>query len=370
MGASVTALPLWPKLTGQERKLYGQQFVEMNLDELAGLTAADFALLLQWFFAEKHSCDATYAGERDSGIDIVFNNRAYEREEYLRAFRYTSTLHPHALADFLDVMQDTPVGKMRLYTLGSFTEAQKRTEHDHPLFLEFVDGEILTRRLREAQRDLKQPTVLYAPPEYLIPEERAARSQTDPISLSEFDIAPTPAASPDSPVGAEPREASQRLERMQQVITKLGGGSFVIPRRFERSDPALEARFAALVRLPARKRSKQLWTLLNESPEAFMVGIRHVFTLLGCHVATLDRPSHGGIVLKLITKGQTGIAYCTPSLVASTAGDVDYCAGIMQSVGASRGYVVTRAGFAAGAIERGRELGIELVSGEGLRKWL
>jgi hypothetical protein len=109
-------------------------------DELLGM--------IGWIF-ERRGHEIAEAVTLDDRHDIILLNPK-RQTEYLRF--YFKPMPVVAVYALLEDLEGSDYAKVRLYTLDTFTAAQRKVEHDNPLLLEFVDGEALQRRVREAQQ--------------------------------------------------------------------------------------------------------------------------------------------------------------------------------------------------------------------------
>jgi hypothetical protein len=143
-------VPLWRALSRASYYRYVSRFLDLDTSAMWALDLPEFALLMQWIF-EQHGLDTYGVNERDGGLELALKNRGRGWDEFARIYVGREDIPANVVGD-LRRLEGAHFQKVHLYTLGAFTQAQKRSRNEFPLTLYMVEGEGLGRLLRETQQ--------------------------------------------------------------------------------------------------------------------------------------------------------------------------------------------------------------------------
>jgi hypothetical protein len=152
------AFQLWRNLAPAVRDEYAQRFAAISKSVLFELDLPTISLVVQWLLEQSH-CQATHVADHGDGFEITMNNLRFEQTEYLRFF--PPSVPANALYEILDELKGKSYQRVRVYTLGVFTEGHRRAQKESPLFWELVDGEGLLARLNDMRRAHKSVPVAH-----------------------------------------------------------------------------------------------------------------------------------------------------------------------------------------------------------------
>ncbi len=377
-GEAPASYPLWSHLSPAARLEFERQLARLDPATLQYFSLLDLALLVQWLFAQ-HDIETVDIARRAGGLDLTLFNPRQSREEY--AAIYEDVVPPDLFQELSETLEGREITRVRLCTLGAFSEAQWKVQREFPSFLEFWDHQALARYLREAQLVYKSPRIqsrraLPAPksrPPSAGRRSRAARKPgADPARLKTQFVALTKAG-----------YLSEQLLMAGVAVTGLAFALSLLNPTQATILWGVAVIATVLLRLYTgyrrRGRSRQLWSLLNSSSEAFEIGMPYVFRMLGYHVERVrryhghldaDRTGSRGIVIRLRRRRRHSVAYCASPPLVLTAMDVGVCEAEMEKQGAEHGMVVVRGAFSLAATHRAVLDRITLVDGLALRAWL
>lgn len=128
----------------------------MHLDSLttSSVTVTEMALLIQWIL-ERRGLETQGVVDRTGRLDLELTNEKHRRSEFARFYYGERGVPINALWDLLNMLRGTQYARIYCFTLGSFSNAQRRTQGEFPLALKLVEREVLERYLREAQRSYR-----------------------------------------------------------------------------------------------------------------------------------------------------------------------------------------------------------------------
>jgi hypothetical protein len=153
--SSTVSIPLWDSLSQGERYRHLCRFLHLDPSRIASLSNVEFALLMQWIF-ELRALKTTAVEHKSSRLDFVLVNTRYNRHEFARVFYRERGVPINALPELLNHLKGTHFKRMHVFTVGTFSKAQQRTQSEFPLALKIKEGKDLQRYVREAQHIYRQ----------------------------------------------------------------------------------------------------------------------------------------------------------------------------------------------------------------------
>ena len=138
---------LWRDLTPPERASWRRRFASIDPNAIRSLALSEHALLLQWMFVID-GAGAVSLIEHGNRLDMVLSNDG--QLEYLQFYPGNPPIN--VVAGLIEAGRERPYKKLHLYTLSTFTEAQRKTQREFPLLLHFVDRAGFESQVSDCQR--------------------------------------------------------------------------------------------------------------------------------------------------------------------------------------------------------------------------
>ena len=148
-------VPRWRDLSRASHYRHLSKFVHMDPEAMTSLGVREFALLMQWIL-EQQNLETNRLTKRDGRLDLELTHRERHWDAFARFYVEAYEIPLDLLWDLSGKLENSQIKRVHVCTVGTFTEAQKRTQHQLPLFLEILEGEDLQRWLREAQRRCRE----------------------------------------------------------------------------------------------------------------------------------------------------------------------------------------------------------------------